>query len=212
METSIAVDLRFNHPYTMVVSGPTQSGKTFFVRRMIENIREMMVPAPDEIVWCYGVYQNAYNSMPGVRFIEGIPDIENWDTGVRRLLVLDDLMAETDHRITKLFTRGSHHCNISICQIVQNLFTKNKEQRTINLNSHYLIVFKNPRDAGQIMHLGQQMYPGQNKFVREAFKDATSEPHGYLLFDFTQGTPDNLRIRTKIFPGEQTTVYIPAKH
>ena len=33
--------------------------------------------------------------------------------------------------------------------LVQNLFPKNKESRTISLNSQYMVVFKNPRDASQ---------------------------------------------------------------
>ncbi|KAK7103579.1 hypothetical protein V1264_018449 [Littorina saxatilis] len=92
--------------------------------------------------------------------------------------------------------------------IVQNLFGKNKEQRTISLNSHYLVVFKNPRDASQITHLAKQMYPGKLKYVQEAFKDATSMPHGYLLFDLRQETPDQLRLRTKLFPPEHPVVYL----
>ena len=57
--------------------------------------------------------------------------------------------------------------------LVQNLFHKNKESRTISLNSQYMVVFKNPRDASQMSHLARQMYPGRVKFVQEAFKDAT---------------------------------------
>ena len=37
--------------------------------------------------------------------------------------------------------------------LVQNLFPKNKETRTISLNAHYMVVFKNPRDKSQISHL-----------------------------------------------------------
>ena len=117
-------------------------------------------------------------------------------------------MSETDDRVTKLFTKGSHHRNISVMYIVQNLFGKNKEQRTSSLNSHYLVVFKNPRDASQITHLAKQMYPGKLKYVQESFKDATSVPHGYLLLDLRQETPDHLRLRTDIFPPDHQVVYV----
>ena len=40
-------------------------------------------------------------------------------------------MAETDERVTNLFTKKSHHCNTSVIYLVQNLFPKNKESRTI---------------------------------------------------------------------------------
>ena len=94
--------------------------------------------------------------------------------------------------------------------IVQNLFNKNKEQRTISLNCHYLTVFKSPRDMLQINHLAKQMYPGKSKFVLESFTDAVAKPHGYLLFDLRQETPDFLRLRTNIFPDDdEKVVYMP---
>jgi hypothetical protein len=203
------MDVRWRGPFTCVIAGPTGSGKTFFVNQFIENISEMMKPVPQEIVWCYGEWQPGYEEMRGrVTFCEGLPDVEQWGDNKPRLLILDDLMSETDERVTKLFTKGSHHRNVSVMYIVQNLFGKNKEQRTISLNSHYLVVFKNPRDASQITHLAKQMYPGKLKYVQESFKDATSKPHGYIMFDLRQETPDHLRLRTNIFPPEPQVVYV----
>jgi hypothetical protein len=40
-----------------------------------------------------------------------------------------------------------HHRNISVMYIVQNLFHRGKHHRTIGLNAHYMVVFKNPRDV-----------------------------------------------------------------
>ena len=65
-----------------------------------------------------------------------------------------------------------------------------------------MVVFKNPRDASQMSHLARQMYPGRVKFVQEAFKDATSVPYGYLLVDLKQDTPEDMRLRTAIFPDD----------
>ena len=205
------MDPTWQHPFTCVISGPTGSGKTYFVEHFIASIDKMMTPAPEEIIWCYSEYQPAYIRLAerGVVFIEGLPQVQDWDITKQRLLIIDDLMHETDERVTRLFTKGSHHQNISVMYIVQNLFAKTKEQRTISLNSHYLVIFKNPRDMSQIVHLGKQMFPGHVDYVREAFKNATAEAHGYLLLDLRQGTPDTLRLRTHIFPNEQHTVFIP---
>ena len=105
-------------------------------------------------------------------------------------------MAEIDGRVTDLFTKKSHHSNTSVIYLVQNLFSRNKESRTISLNTQYMVVFKNPRDASQITNLAKQMYPGRVKFIQEAFADATSTPYGYLLVDLKQDTPEDLRLRT----------------
>ena len=94
--------------------------------------------------------------IPNMRMEEGLPQSFDND-GKRGLVVLDDLMAETDERVTNLFTKKSHHSNTSVIYLVQNLFSKNKESRTISLNSQYMIVFKNPRDVTQMTTLAKQM-------------------------------------------------------
>jgi hypothetical protein len=184
-----------------------------------------MNPVPEKIIWIYGQWQSAYESLrsAGVIFKPGIDSLDDLtETNENRLVILDDVMHEADDRVTKLFTKGSHHANISVMFLVQNLFHGgNKEHRTISLNAQYVVVFKNPRDARQIEHLATQMYPGRVPFLREAFKDATDNtPHSYLLLDLKQDTPDALRVRTDLFHlhhhpecGEMgcvgDTVYVP---
>ena len=91
-----------------------------------------------------------------------LEDDSFFDVSKRNLIVLDDQMidASKDKRIENLFTRGSHHRNLSVIYIVQNLFYQEKDSRSITLNSHYLILFKNPRDKLQIVTLAKQMCPG----------------------------------------------------
>ena len=42
----------------------------------------------------------------------------------------------------------------------------------------------------------------------EAYQDATSKSHGYLVVDCDPKSPRELKLRTYIFPGEQTVCYI----
>jgi hypothetical protein len=42
------------------------SGKSVFVRRFAHNIKHMMTPIPDRILWCYGEYQTLYGTVDGV--------------------------------------------------------------------------------------------------------------------------------------------------
>jgi hypothetical protein len=80
----------------------------------------------------------------------------------------------------------------------------------MSLNAHYIVLFKNPRDANQIATLARQMYPGKSKFLIEAFKDATEKPYGYSLIDLKPDTGENIRVRTNIFPDdEKNYVYVP---
>jgi hypothetical protein len=108
-------------------------------------------------------------TMPGIEFNQGIPDdIDNedyLDVSQRNLIVLDDLMAQSskDKRIADLFTKGSHHRNLSITYIVQNIFHQGKEMINISLNAHYIVLFNSPRDKQQICMLARQVNPGKYK-------------------------------------------------
>jgi len=200
--------LPLRHPFTATLAGPTSSGKTVHVFKLIDHISEMIVPVPTKIVYCYGEFQPIFAKYPHVEFNEGLPDVTQFDGKEPTLLIIDDLMNETNESVSAIFTKISHHRNVSVVYITQNMFPKNKHARTISLNSHYMILFKNPRDAGQFATLARQMYPSGSKFAIEAFKDATDAPFGYLLIDMKPDTDEKHRLRTNIFPGELTYVYI----
>jgi hypothetical protein len=165
------------HPFTSVISGPTGNGKSVFVRRFVHNIKHMMTPIPDRILWCYGENQTLYGTVDGVDFQQGLPDLDNLDSREKHLIILDDLMDETNQRAASLFTKKSQHRNITVMYIVQNLFHRGKHHRTISLNGHYMVVFKNPRDVSQIMALAHQMYPQRTEYFLEAYTTATAQPH-----------------------------------
>lgn len=209
-----SLDGTLRHPFTCIVAGPTGSGKTRWVKTLLENRQYLIDPSPERIYWFYAEYQPDYevlkSKLPHVEFTEGLPteeELRRLDTKRRNLVVIDDLMNELNPVVTALFTKGSHHRNISVAILVQNLFFKGG--RTLSLNTHYLVYFKNPRDASSIDHLARQMFPGRTSYVREAYFDATHHPHGYLFVDFTPATPDRFRLQTGILPGETRYVYLP---
>ena len=115
-------------------------------------------------------------AMPHIEFVKGIPTAleqdSYFDVNKRNLIVFDDQMidASKDKRIVNLFTRGSHHRNLSVICIVKNLFHEGKGSRSISLNSHYLVLFKNPGDKLQILTLATQMYPGQTDFFSKSVR------------------------------------------
>ena len=104
--------------------------------------------------------------IPGIEFVKGIPtntdDEQFLNPAIQNLIVIDDLMSEAsnDKRICDLFTKGSHHRNLSVICLVQSLYYQGKESRTMSLNSQYLVLYNNPRDQQQVMVLARQMFPG----------------------------------------------------
>jgi hypothetical protein len=200
--------LNWVHPFTCLVSGPTGSGKTEFVFRLLKHRNEVIIQPPEKVLWCYGAYQESFLKIKDVDFHEGLPSMEQFDGKQRTLLILDDLMSETDDRVTKIFTKISHHANVSVIYITQNLFFAGKQNRTITLNAHYMALFKNVRDQTQITSLARQMFPGKTGFMQEAFKDATWKPYSYLFIDLKPNTDDSQRLRSQIFPDETNYVYV----
>ena len=118
------MDPRWKHTFTCIVAGPTGCGKTTFVTRLLRNSSTMIDPSPERVTWYYREWQSAYENLdiPNLHLEEGLPT--SFDASKRNIVVLDDLMAETDERVTNLFTKKSHHCNTSVIYLVQNLFPK----------------------------------------------------------------------------------------
>ena len=167
------------HPFTCLVSEPTGSGKTSLVKTIIEQ--KVINPFSKNILWLYAADQPLYKCLKGVKFYRGIPeDIEErFNPKEENLLIIDDVMTQcqNDERMTRLFSVGSSHKNLSVIFIVHNLFHQGKEMRNISLNTHYIILFKTPRDSQQISTLARQMYPGNSQFLIEAYQDVTKKPH-----------------------------------
>lgn len=203
--------IHFNHPFTAIVAGPSGCGKSVFVTNFIKYIKDICNTNFDQITWCFDEMQPLYNN-PNVNYIEGIPDLTMFDGKKPQLLIIDDLMRESDGRVVDIFTKGSHHRNLSVFYISQNMFHQGKGQRDISLNSSYIIYFKNPRDKTQIQYLARQVFPENPKYIADSYKDATNSAHGYLMIDLKQETNDMCRIKTRIFPSDGLcTVYVPTK-
>ena len=155
------------HPFTMIIAGPSGSGKTVFTRKLLESKKIFNVEF-SEVIWCYSEIGSLGKRVPNITYHEGLPSEDQYD-GSPKLVILDDLMHETNESVAKLFTKISHHRNVSVISITQNVFSKNKNSRDITVNVHYLVLFKNPRDKAQVSYLARQICPEKSKFFTESF-------------------------------------------
>ncbi len=200
----------FQTPFRLILAGPSGSGKTTFIKQLLKDKTLMMQPQPNTIMWFYAEYQDWYVDFPDIKFVKGIPSNDTvGNNNKSTLIILDDLFQYLNKSMTQLFACDSHHRNISVIFITQNIFYKGSEHRNISLNSTHIVLFKNPRDKSQIMHLARQMYPENTSFLIDAFRDATKQPYSYLLIDLTVEIEEKYRLRTNIFSNTFTSVYLP---
>ena len=196
------MDFRLFCNRTMCVAGPSHSGKTTFVLQLLDHRHEIFNCSPRRIVWCYGVYPHDLNAELQQRgFLLHRDIISENDIQPYDIVVLDDLIHESKNSqdVTSMFTRAAHHKPCFIIFIMQNLFPPGREARTRSLNTHYYVIFKNPRDKSQIEFLARQIVPRNPKALIQVFEAATEKPHSYLFLDLTLECPDQFRFRSNLF-------------
>ena len=133
------------------MAGPTGSGKTGFCIKLLKKLdsqcRETQLKGG--IVWCY----NEATAVPrqqldklglNITYQEGLPETYGKALGNPSLIVLDDLLNPVYSKdVWDLFTKGSHHRNISVLLLTQNIFHQGTNGRDISLNAKYLVLLKN---------------------------------------------------------------------
>ena len=215
MNNWIIDEIIFKCPFTLMIAGPSGAGKTTLLERILINKKAIFDKQPDRIVICYKNNQAGYDIFNlldvNVEFIQGVPDNLEFDPKLNNVLILDDLMEECkdNKNVASYFTRRSHHENISVIFLTQNVFMQGKCVRDISLNCNYLILFDNPRDRQQIRVVGQQMFPKNIQGFMEIFNDAVTGKSGYkyILYDFKPDAEERMRIQTGIIPGDERIIY-----
>ena len=211
--------LPFTAPTTILICGSTQSGKTHFTKRLLQNADGMFSIPVDKIIYAYSEYQPMFDEMraniPRLIFHEGLPskeDIERYTEGVNHtMVVLDDLMLQVaqSQDCVHLFTVTSHHRNVTTVLLSQNLYPPGKYARTISLNCLNVILFKNYRDSRQVITFGSQILPGHVPYFKAAYEAATGPNFGYLHVCLEPSQNKEYQLRSKILPGEEMVVFQP---
>jgi len=203
----------FSHPFTCIISGPSRCGKTEWTLKLLKHINEMIKPNVEQIIWCYGskgTISRVREVCDNVTFVQNLPNIDDMDRSIPKLIIMDDLQTvATDGTVARIFTRESHHNNISCIFIVQNAFGKQNDMRDASLNTMYRVIFPNPIDKLQLHILGRGFKPKHPSFFADCLEDRKKETdYGYILVDYTPRTKDVMRVRSNIFPDEDNLVYI----
>jgi hypothetical protein len=143
-------DIRFKNTLTCIIGGPTGSGKATFCIRFLQNL-DTLCTEPDltgGIIWCYSEQRAVRHHQlialkKNVQIRESLPGNFENTKGLPFLFILDDLLNEVYSRsLCDLFTKVSHHCNLSVILITQLFFHQAPHCRDISLNAKYLVALK----------------------------------------------------------------------
>ena len=191
-----------------MIVGPSGSGKTVFTTKLLVDHPDLFETPPKKIVYCYGAWQDGFKRMKqhGIQFHEGEPDSELLPVWFPKggLLVLDDLMEEggKDKRVLDLFTKHSHHRNVTVLYLCQDMFPPGPYAKTISRNAHYIVSFKNPRDQLGMRNLLLQAFPSHWQDVQSTFQKVTERPFGYMVLDLHPKSNDQERVLSDLLKEE----------
>ena len=118
--------------------------------------------------------------------------------------------AKCDQRIADLLTKGSHHRNVSIVYLIQNVFYQGKACRDIALNMQYLVLFNNLIVRQQVATLAKRIYPSTSVMLMKRFEEVTSQPYGYQFADLKLSTLEQDRLQTHIFESTEQHAFEPS--
>ena len=190
MVTKPCPEFNFRHKFSLLVVGPTQSGKTYFVQQILKHNRIVYEEQNSiRIFWYYNQWQECYENIKkslgkSIRFERDVPELSEdlceINARYNNIIILDDLMAEATVSpvVSRLFTQGRHR-NASVILLLQNMFPRGKYNTDISRSAQYLTLFRSPSDRKQIGIIGERMFDKN----RVHFMNAGTPPDNQILAD-----------------------------
>jgi len=184
--------IKFIANHNCIIYGATNVGKTTFMLRILKE--RLITPFPKRIVYMYSVSQpfmKTWNG-PKIKFVQGLDFSQVQSNSV---LVIDDLLLDNNKEVAKTFILGSHHKQISVFFLTQNLFPRDDLFRLMSLNCHYFVLFQNQRNFRQVLTLARQAFPDIHRVIN-AYKRGSLHARGFILLTFNPLIPRELSVIT----------------
>jgi len=211
-------DLMLKCPFSMVVSGPSQAGKSFFLYQIVKFRELICTQKFVRIIYCQSnnfsnknqsFIKELQNEFPTLELCQGLPKINDLHLTMNNepcLLLVDDLMEEVINSLSMvhLVSNDSHNFNISVVFILQNYFAPSRYGKTLVRNCHYKVFFYNRIEQLELRNISTQVSTHPN-FFKANFeflsKTFPNEKSLYLLIDgHYRSASKELWCRSLIFP------------
>jgi molybdopterin-guanine dinucleotide biosynthesis protein len=193
-------------PFSMLVAASSKSGKTALVKDILINHYFVFDKPISEIVWAYhpgsrddDLFSDLKNSLAiPITFVEGFPEKQIKDATLFRksteskCLVLDDTVVSALKcpSFIDLFTVLSHHQNINVIAVLQNLHADTSSQRQImnNVirNVTYLVLFPDRRQVNACKQIARTYFAGEEEKLMRPFRHLIESKikYNYMVIDF----------------------------
>ena len=210
LETQAYPEFMFEHVFSMLVVGPSQSGKTYFVQQLLtKNCIQYPEEKPILINWFYNQWQPRYDAIKRILkkkivFTQGLPelseDLNQINPEYNNILVFDDLMSQASDSpvLSQLFTQGRHR-NASVILLLQNMFPKGTFNMDISRNALYKVLFRSPGNRKQIDIMAEQTFAKDRKNFMYAYVKETEKPFGYIILDNHPRTAGDRQVIADVF-------------
>ena len=200
-------NIQLDQYFKIFISGPSKSGKSYFVGELLSNLEGFTKKKPSQIIYIFSFWQKKFEEIRQLNlvdvFLQGGSELEqrlsqftsNQDT----LLIFDDQMnnKETLQYIANLFSVEARHTKLSLIFISQKIFFNSDSLRSIRENSDYWILFKNPKNVASVGYISSQMT--KNSTLANIFTAATEKAHSYLFIDTRQEASSYTQYLSSLF-------------
>jgi len=217
--------IKFPPQSLILVAGPSSSGKTYYVKKLILNADEVFQEPPKEILYFMQYNQPAYQDLKTslgdkISFYDTFPEdyqnIFGWSTrspdSPPLLVVLDDLFEVIIKRpdVLKLFTGIGHHLHITVILLSQFIFGDSTLYRQINKQLTHMLIFPSVRYRSGLKTLSSQVF-GNAKFLSLVAEDIRKQdPFRPMLWDLKPQQKEYLRTRAGTLADQMPVfVYTP---
>ena len=210
--------LKFVSPFSMLLVGVSNSGKSSYVRALLEKSGQVFTKKPSRIIYFYNIFQPLFAEMeqtiPNISFHQGLPDRAFIEASALKeshlVLVFDDLYFEliNSKDMVDLTIMLCHHLNISCITTSHNIFMNSRFSKTLTTNIHYILLFT-LSCRHHLSILGSQLFCHKKKaknFVHAYDLVMQENRFSPLIIDISPHSDRRYGLRYRAMPGEYPIV------